>query len=237
MTAEGKGTVPAPDDPEFLILDPDRPGLTMTILLGTPPGGATGLAMFDAAAAVNRVQSVPGFLGAAFMVSPRDDMLLEFVRWESAEALAEAQGDNRYSDHVHIGSKQSVLQYLGVSPLLRGAAPLSLTRGDDILAWHVAIPGAAEASATLAGPGCEPAAPGLVRHVAASDGGVGISTISKSGYHPLAARMSGVERWRSDFRVVEALTADPAKVNGPVRYRLLDEVSGQAGAGLGSSDG
>jgi len=220
-----------------MTLDPQNPGITLTILLAVSPGAATSLAMFNASATVNRIQAVPGFSAAAFMVSPEDDLLLESVRWNSPEAMAKAKADHRYSDHVAINEEIATLRYLGISPFVRGAAPLIFERGDIVSASLTEMSGGtpAEMAAALAGTGSD--APRLVRHIAATQTGVGVATFSKTGHQVSPPSLGGIESWRNAFKVVEAVTADPSARELPVLYRLLSTRQPMRAQRMEQSDG
>jgi hypothetical protein len=220
-----------------MTLDPQDPGITLTVLLAVSPGAATSLAMFNASAAVNRIRAVPGFSAAAFMVSPEDDLLLESVRWDSLEAMAGAKADHRYSDHVAINQEMATLRYLGISPFLRGPAPLIFERGDIVSASLTEMFGGTPAETAAAIPNNGSDVPRLVRHIAARQNGVGIATFSKTGHHTLPPALGGIERWRNAFKVVEAVTADPAARQLPVLYRLLSPRRSMRTQQMKQSDG
>lgn len=221
--------------PDVLFIEPDTQAFVGTILRDVVPGTANALAMFSASATVNRVQALPGFTGAAFMVSAADDMLFELVRWQSDASLAAARGDHRYADHVAIVEDHSKALYEGFSSLVSVSASFTLGRGETVAASLVQAPGKAPeqvfALLNLGGP----PAPDVLRHVVPIQEGAAVLTLSKIGRLSLHA-LSGPESWRGEFRVVEGVSAAPRSIAAPVKYRLLRQMKDGQSAGSAAAD-
>jgi hypothetical protein len=216
-------------NPEVFLVEPHERAFVGAILRDVLPGAAKALAMFGASATVNRVQSLPGFTGAAFMASAANDVLLELFRWQSAAAFGAVRDDHRYAEHTAIVDDHSTVLHSGFSPVLSVGAPFALSRGEPVAAClsRVADRTAAEVLALLDRTG--PAMPGVLRHVVPSQGGATILVLSKAGA-PLTHAVPGAESWRGELWVVEAVSAVPRSAGGPVKYRLLPRArDGQAG--------
>ena len=76
---------------------------------------------------------MPGFVGAVFMASRDDRLLLDLVAWESESALAAAMGDDRYAGHREIMRLHSETLHLAASSDVVIGAPMSCERGDILL--------------------------------------------------------------------------------------------------------
>lgn len=192
----------------------------LTTLIKVPPGTAQALAMLAAAATETSVQQLPGFVGAAFMASDNDDMLLQFAQWHSAEALAAIHHDDRYADHVNIIKDHGALHYQSGSMDLVLDQSFSFARGDRVLASgagaRIVAPDALLPSLSLP-------KSGQMFHVAAKADGVSIAAFSKTGILSVAPAIFDEQRWQGAFSVIEAVSQDGRPAGRLARYRLLSK--------------
>ena len=205
-------------EPSVLRVMPGNETFVLTTLTQVTPGTAHALAMLAAAATETRVQPLPGFVGAAFMASDDDDMLLQFMQWHSAETLAAVCGDNRHSDHLDVIADHGTLRYSGSSPQLVLNESFSFARGDRIV---VALTDLASKEADNLSADIGPPLKDQMLHVARSADKRSVVTFSKSGGLPSVSGLFGEERWRSSFSVVEAVSRDPRASGRADKYRLL----------------
>lgn len=217
MGADGLATQSQPVSGVLNILN-GAETFALTTLTEVAAGTAQALAMLAAAATETRIQPLPGFVGAAFMASDDDDMLLQFMQWHSAETLAVVCGDHRYSDYLDVIADHGALRYSGSSPQLVVNESFSFARGDRIV---VALTDLGAESADNLSANIGPPQQDQMLHVASTAGERSVMTFSKTGELRSMSGLFGEERWRSSFSVVEAVSRDPRASGRADKYRLL----------------
>ncbi len=192
--------------------------LTLTSLIKVFPGTAQALAMLAAAATETSVQQLPGFVGAAFMASDNDDMLLQFTQWHSVEALAAKRHNYRYADHVGIIRDHGKLHYQGCSLDLVLDQSFSFARGDRVLASgsRTRNVSADTLRADLGLPKSD-----QIFHIAGEADGRSVAAFSKTSMFPVALAILNEQRWQGEFSVVEAVSRVERPTRRPVWYRLI----------------
>jgi hypothetical protein len=183
------------------------------ILLDCAPLEAECIALFAASSTENRLKHLEGYRGAAFSASPCGRFALEIVLWDDPAALATAQKNPLFSEHIKIIEHHVKHLYVAFSTRHEtcGTNGISFARGERF-------------SFTLYRPGTPPSL-GVARERARSmtelgsvrallhsaEDGAGLALLSKDALDASAdATLSatfGAPAFKDDFIVVESISA------------------------------
>ncbi len=206
--------------------------LVLTLRAGGT-GTARSLALSGAAAMENLGRGLPGFIGAVFMTSHDDTLLLELMEWTNEAMLAAATGDHRYADHRNILRMHSkTFQRVALSGTAIGA-PISFERAEKVAAKGFQLT-ADDFVELIRNSEDEAGRAGMVLLAGSNSGPV--SSVIVMAKDPKDLPYPPGERdgtwWDGQFDVVEVVSGDHFAAQRTANYRLLP-ISGEGEDSIG----